>query len=820
MAALTPRRWQAASAHLDRVLDAPPAERAATLAELRALDPLVAADVEALLADHDRLSTSRFLEDGPDMVPGVASLAGMTVGAYTLVSPVGDGGMGSVWLAERSDGRFEGRAAVKLLNAALVGRAGEERFRREGTILARLDHPHIARLIDAGVSAIGRPYLVLEHVNGQHIDQYCDARQLSVSARLRLFLDVLAAVGHAHANLIVHRDLKPSNVLVTDAGQVKLLDFGIAQWLETEAETGEAAVLPRDPGGLTPKYAAPEQLGGRVITTSADVYSLGVLLYVLLTGCHPTGSGTLSPTELVRMILHVEPPLASSAATDPKRRRVLAGDLDAIIAKALKKSPGERYGSVAAFADDLQRYLRHQPISARADTFVYRAGRFSRRHWRPLGAALAVLLAVAALTAYYTVQLRRARDAAELQARKASRISELLTGLLTGADPYRTPDAKEVTVRGLLDAGAARVTADLADQPELQADMMTVIGRVYQRMGLLAQAQPLLERALAFGRASFGTDHPQVAQSLNDLGVLHRERGDVAGARPLLEECLAIRRRVLGPSHPDVAITLVELARVYTDQGLLDESEPLIRQALEIRTTVLGPRHRETATSTNELALLLWDRGQLDEAETLFAKNLQTNIALLGDGHISVAVSRANLALVVNAKGRHAEAEVLFRQALQANLNTVGRMHPSTAIAFNNLSYPVLALGRTDEAVALVEEALSIAKSVMGVEHTRYATFEVTLGRAYLMRHDARRAEPLLRHALAFREKTLPASDWRIAQARSVLGGILLDQKRYTEAESLLLLARDGLKPVPGPQANEAAANAERLKVLSRTFGR
>lgn len=816
MSAMTPQRWQAASQHLDRLLDVDSLTRREALDALRVEDPLVAADVEALLADHEAANAARFLEDGHHVVPDVMSLAGAVVGAYTLVSPIGQGGMGSVWLAERSDGRFEGRAAVKLLKAALLGRAGEERFIREGTILARLDHPNIARLIDAGVSAIGQPYLVLEHVEGRQIDQYCDEERLSIPARLRLFLDVLAAVAHAHANLIVHRDLKPSNVLVTPTGQVKLLDFGIAKWLEAEAGSVGPAMLSQDPGGMTPRYASPEQLTGGVITTAADVYALGVLLYTLLSGKHPVGAETTSQEELVKAIVVDDPRLASSAAIDTKRRDVLAGDLDAILTKALKKAPQDRYGSVAAFAADVRRYLDHQPISARPDVFAYRAGKFMRRHWRPLVAAVVVVIGAAGMTSYYTAQLRRTRDLAELQARKASRISELLTGLLTASDPYRTPDAQEPTVRNLLDAGAERVSKDLADQPDLQAEMLTVMGRVYQRMGLHAQAQPLLERALTLGRTAFGGDHAVLAQSLNDLGVLHRERGDVAGARPLLEECLAMRRRVLGPRHPDVAITLVELARDYKDLGRLDESEPLIREALDIRRAVFGERHRETATSTNELALFLWDRGQLDEAEQLFTSNLKTNIELLGATHVSVAVSYSNLALVINDKGRPAEAEKLFRQALAIHLNNpaVGRQHPSTAITLNNLSYPVLAQGRIDEAATLLEEAVAIATVVFKPDHPRLVQFQMNLGRAYLMRHEPRRAEALLRRAVEQRSATLPPTDWRVAQAQSLLGGALLELKQFARAEQFLLKAREHLKPIAGAQDRERRANDERLRAL------
>src|SRR5262249_5591162 len=304
----------------------------------------------------------------------------------------------SVWLARRCDGRFEGRAAVKFLNIALVGGAGEDRFKREGSFLARLAHPHIAHLIDAGTSATGQPYLILEYVEGQQIDWYCDQKAFEVDARIQLFLEVLAAVAHAHANLIVHRDIKPSNVLVNTEGRVKLLDFGIAKLLEAETTLGEATALTREGGrALTPAYAAPEQVTGDAITTATAVYALAVLLYLLLTGKHPAESSLHSPAGLMKAIVETEAPRPSDVqGLSKKRRRVLRGDLDTIVIKALKKNPAERYPSVTAFAEDLRRYLGHQTISARPDTLAYRTVRFVRRYRVPVAAAAVVIASLAA----------------------------------------------------------------------------------------------------------------------------------------------------------------------------------------------------------------------------------------------------------------------------------------------------------------------------------------------------------------------------------------------------------------------------------------
>ena len=836
MGAMDSGRWLRASGHLDRVLELSLQEREACLATLRAEDPESAADVAALLDEHRRLSAEGFLDSAPPIRPLEPALAGVTIGAYTLVAPIGHGGMGSVWLASRSDGRFEGQAALKLLNAALVGRGGEERFKREGTILARLTHPHIARLIDAGVSNTGQPYLVLEYIDGRHIDRYCDEERLGIDARIRLLLDVQAAVAHAHANLIVHRDLKPSNVLVTATGQVKLLDFSIAKPIEEDAPG--ATMLTHEAGAaMTPKYAAPEQVTGGAITTATDVYALGVLLYELLSGHHPAGTAPKSPSEFVKAVTETEPirlsaavssadsadttALALKRATTPDRlRRLLQGDLETILGKALKKDPLERYPSVAEFADDLRRYIDHQPISARPDTVTYRAAKFVRRHWRSVAAVALAAVVVLGVIGFYAARLASERDRARLEAEKASRVSELLTRLLTGADPYRDPDAKEPTVQNLLDIGAERVTKELGDQPELQAEMLALIGRTFERMGVLPKALPLLEQSLAIGRRALGPEHVRIAQSLNNLGVLQREMGNLAAAEPLLKESLVMRRRLLGSFDKDVAVTLVELARVLKDRGRADESEAPTREALAIRKKIFGDEHRETATSKSELGLLLWERGELAEAEQLFRENLATSQRLLGADHPNATAAKSSLALVLRDKGDPAAAEPLFREALDANRRTLGNQHPDSAVALNNLAISVELQGRLEEAQGMFEQALQITRPQLTDEHPRVAVFMLNLARVQVERGRGAEAEPALRQVLKTRERILPPGHWRIAQAQSLLGASLMAQKRFAEAEPMMVAAAAGLKPLRGQQAREHVANRARLVTLYEKLGR
>jgi eukaryotic-like serine/threonine-protein kinase len=837
MGAMDSRRWLRASGHLDRVLELPPQARDACVAALREEDPESAADLAVLLEDYRRLTEEGFLESAPPMQPRELPLAGVTIGAYTLVSRIGRGGMGTVWLASRSDGRFEGQAALKLLNAALVGHGGEARFKREGTILARLTHPHIARLIDAGVSDTGQPYLVLEHINGRHIDRYCDDERLGIDARVRLFLDVQAAVAHAHANLIVHRDLKPSNVLVTARGEVKLLDFSIAKLIQDDEQPAQTLLTDGTGSAMTPKYAAPEQVSGGAITTATDVYALGVLLYELLTGHHPAGGAPKSPSEFVKAVTELEPirlsaaverdapaaaeAIASQRATTPERlRRVLRGDLETILGKALKKNPSERYPSVAEFADDLRRFIDHQPIAARPDTLGYRTAKFARRHWRSLTIGAAVILLFAGMIGFYGARLAAERDYARVQAEKASKLSALLTRLLTGADPYRNPDNRDLTVQSLLDATAERVAKELGDQPEAQAEMFTVLGRTYERMGLLAKALPLLEQSVTIGRRAFGPQHARVAQSLNDLGVLQRELGNPAAAEPLLAESLALRRQLLGNDDKDVAVTLVELARVRRDLGHGQASEAPIREALRIRKQLFGDEHRETATSKNELGLLLLDRGELAEAEPLLRENVATSERLLGADHPNVAAAKASLAEVLLAKNDIAGAEKLLRESLAVRRVVFGEHHPAYAAALNNLANVLEAQGRLGEAEPLFDEGLRVDVSQLGTDRPRSIALMLNLARVQIARGRGAATEAALRHVLSVRRRMLDDGDWRVAQASSLLGASLLAQRRYAEAEPLMLAAWRGLKPLPGPQDRERVANRLRLVALYERLGR
>ena len=751
---------------LDRALELAPAERAVWLAELRRATPADARELECLLAAESALDAAGFLDTGAGPLAGQTgpgaprpdtALAGWQLGGWTLARPLGQGGMGTVWLARRSDGRFEGSAAVKLLNLALLDRVGAARFQREGTVLARLNHPNIARLLDAGVTPGGQPYLVLEYVEGERLDRWCDGRRLGPEARLQLFLDILQAVAHAHANLIVHRDLKPSNILVTPAGTVKLLDFGIAKLLEGDGGEGTSTTLTDAAGrALTPEYAAPEQVTGGAITVATDVYSLGVLLYLLLAGRHPTGQGSRSAAEHLRHVVETDPPRLSTAAGNadalassvPRLRRLYAGDLDNILAKALKKRPEERYTSIGAFADDLQRYLRHQPVSARRDSFGYRAAKFVRRNRLPLGLAAAAALALSTAA----VRERQLRGRAEAEARKAVAVREYLVSVFGAADPYAAPgdSAGGITARSLLDRGVERIDTALADQPEVRTELRGALGRVYRNLGVYDRAADQLARTLRERRALHGGSDSSVAEAMDQLGLVKVQQGDLAAGDSLLTGALDLRRRLLGTDRDATAESLEHLAELRLKRDDFAGAEPLLREALGIQSRLHGDSSLAVATAKLALADLLRVKGASADAMGLYREAVAIRERRLGENHPLTAEAVGSMGSAVEALGQHAEAERLFRRMIASQRRAFGDWHPVLASSLNALGQMIYKAGdRAEEADSLLHEALAINRRALGENHPAVADNIGNLAIIARDRGDLAEAERLLRQGLA-----------------------------------------------------------------------
>ncbi len=505
------------------------------------------------------------------MLAEVSSEQGeLQLGAYTLETPLGQGGMGSVWLARRSDGRYEGRAAVKLLNAALVGRPAEQRFVREGSVLARLRHPHIAQLTDAGISPRGQPYLVLEYVEGERIDAYAVRRGLGIEARVRLFLDVVSAVSHAHTQLIVHRDLKPSNILVTADGTVKLLDFGIAALLGDGA--GE---MTRELGSmLTPEYAAPEQLLGQQVTTATDVHALGLVLFVLLVGQHPFASNGTASAALARATLSQDAPPLSTLTSDARRRRLLRGDLENIVAKALKKEPAERYAGADALAQDLERFLAHQPVSARPDSVSYRLGRFVRRNRGTVAAGAAtalVLVAAAVVTTVEMIDVKRQRDEAIFQAKRAEYQAGFADQILSEVGS----DGQPITVRGLIGKAVEVLDRNYGQDPEFAVGLLVNVSGRYMDLGDTRAEHASLVKAEALARKLGDPDliaHVQCNTVETELALGEPERAnermrDGLANLARVADAGALRRTECGLAHARLLWSQNQLARAIEESS-------------------------------------------------------------------------------------------------------------------------------------------------------------------------------------------------------------------------------------------------------------
>ncbi|MGH7575644.1 MAG: protein kinase domain-containing protein, partial [Longimicrobiales bacterium] len=692
------QRWAQIQALFLAALDHAPDERADFLEQECAGDRELAQDVAALLDCHaeDRALAieDRFLVDESGaLADGDADpLVNASLGPYRVSRRIGRGGMGEVYLAAR-DEPYRQEVAVKVVRLGVHEPETARRFRAERQILARLAHPHIARLLDGGVTGDGRPYLVMEHVVGSPITEYCDERRLTIPERLRLFRTVCDAVQFAHRNLIVHRDVKPSNVLVTEDGEVKLLDFGIAKLLEPEpeerAETQTALRL------MTPDYAAPEQVRGDPVTTATDVYALGALLYELLTGHHPHRFVTRAPSEIERVICD-EPPAwpsavvsttwdarsagddAPAAAITPDRvshergtqtarlRRTLEGDLDNIIIMALRKEPDRRYASAAQLVEDVERYLDGQPVIARKDTIGYRVRKFVRRHRAAVAGAAGVFTLVLGFGVAMTLQadaLALERDRAQLEADKATQVAEFLEELFEAPDPF-APSADRLDtlrVRALLVQGTEKVRTELETQPLVQAQLFTVLGSVFQSLGDLDAAQPLLEEALAIREGAHGGTHLETAASQHELAMLWNAMGRYAEADSILRNALATRSTLLGAEHIEVASSLTALATALRDQGDYDGADSLYHHALAIRRRLLGAEHLDVATSLNYLSTFYYQRGDYAAADSLVREALALRRRLLGAEHPEVAMTMVQLATISGERIDPGEAESLYR---------------------------------------------------------------------------------------------------------------------------------------------------------------
>ena len=919
---MSPDEWKRVQRLFHDALDRPPEVRAEFL-DNTCEDPDLRAQVDALLeadeGEAKRLDVPITGDLEADARPGTS------IGPYAIRKEIGRGGMGRVFLAERED--VGSRVALKLVRSAMAAPEHVERFLVERRILARLEHPNIARLLDAGVTPDDTPFFAMEYVEGETITAYCDRRQLSVNERLELFATVGQAVAHAHQNLVVHRDLKPSNVFVSEDGRVKLLDFGIAKMLDADAP----GLTATGRNVMTPGYAAPEQVRGEAITTATDVYAMGVVLYELLTGLRPHSDESSGPYEMERNVLETDPRppsevvgtatrgRASGAATvtdasqDSKKtgtdatgtdatgtdatgtdatgadatgttdiatarsttvanlRRALRGDIDTIVLKALRREPDRRYDSAAQFVDDIRRVLDGRPVSARPDTFRYRARTLVRRHKLGVGAAVAVLLSLVIGLGAAIWQGQRARaaqaeaEAAREQVEEELAKSEAVTGFLV--DLFQASDPEEnigldLTARTLLQRGEERVDT-LTEQPLVRAELQNVIGQVYTDLGDYERADRLLMKSLTTRREASG-DTREVADALFNLGVLRWRQSNFAEAEIVFREAYDIRKELYGTElHPDVAGALNALALSISKQGRLTEAVPMQERMMEI-SPQLEESEQWQAMSMNNLAVLYQNLERYGQAAPLAEEMLAFQQGLHDAPHPQIAMGLTNLGSILTDALRAEEAIPHLREALAMRKTIYDADHPEIASAYHNLAEATFRAGQMEAADSLFGVAIEKKATALGTDHAGYGDVLQDYGLYLRDAGQRERARDTLTVALQVRESIAGANLTRVARTlaaiasldlaeetaasardaesrlrraasifaerfdephpfsyviRSRLGRALLLQQRYDAAEPELRAAYRGLEGVTGAPSLDRPATADALATLYAATG-
>ena len=761
-------------------------------------------------------------------------MEGDRIGPYRVLRTLGVGGMGEVYLAERADAEFDQQVAIKVVFGGSLTRGVHSRIKIERQILAQLDHPNIAHLMDGGSLPDGTAYIVMEYVDGMPIDAYCDSNRLDIVARLKLFQTVCAAVHYAHQNLIVHRDLKPSNILVTADGVPKLLDFGIAKLLdERQAGHHTLAVTQADLRLMTPDHASPEQVRGQAITTSSDVYVLGVLLYKLLTGTGPFVIPSMRLTDIERAICEKDPPLPSQTVgsdsseetrgiTDARStsahrlRRTLRGDLDNIVIMAMRKEPERRYSSSQQMAADIQRYLDGKPVIARRDTLSYRSAKFVRRHWLPVtaGAGTAFLILAFATTTYVQSQriaaerdrVAEQRELADHERARAEEVSNFLVNLFKLSDPEENR-GNLVTARELLDSGAKRLRAGLQNQPATKAALLSTVGEVYDSLGQYQDALPILNESLTLQPPSH--DKSRI-NTLLELGRARIGAGDLSGAEQPLREALRLSQDTFGAASQESGSALWALGKLRQQQGQFTEAKDLYKRALAISETTLAPQ-TDVSAELDDLAQIYSREQQWGLAEQTYKRALDVDRRVLGEDHPRVAMHLHNLAVVAQNMGDLKLAESLYRRCNSTARACLRRPPSANGGSQGQLRFAAATRGTIGRGgAACCATWCRPTLSLYGPDHYKVGYARVSLA---MLLHDQGKlaaAESEFRQALAIYDKSLPANHQYRASALMHFARLLVDRGKPDEA---LAMSDQSIKiwTATSPAASPSTAQAHAI---------
>jgi len=852
---MEPQRWRQIEELFHSALECEPAHRSAFLDTACAADASLRQEVDSLLLSYEKGSFT----ETPAFAEGIRlleeneshSMVGRNIGPYKVICELGRGGMGAVYLASRADQAFEKQVAIKLIKRGLDTEDVIRRFRAERQILASLDHPNITRLLDGGTTDDGLPYFVMEYIQGEPIDKYCDARELTITDRLKLFQSVCAAVQYAHQNLVIHRDIKPGNIFVTAEGVPRLLDFGIAKLLAADPDASARTITLARP--MTPESASPEQVRGGGITTATDIYSLGVLLYALLTGHRPYRLSGKTSQELELAICDQQPEKPSAAidrledsvagnpitpqsvsetreGTPEKLRRRLAGDLDNIVLMALRKEPERRYSSVEQFSEDIRRHLEGLPVHAHPDSWRYRTGKFVRRRRAAVIAAALILLSLVGgivATSWQARAARAERDRAQLEKAKADRINAFLQDMLgfsdTRSGSANTKKGHDATLADMLDVAGPRAETELNDQPAVKAEILRTIGMAYTIQPRFDLAEHYLRDALATDLAFYGPDHQDTARTMYELGVTLGNKGDYPGAEKLFRQSVAIYQKHANDPNLNVANfaeTLNSLGLILLRvKGQIQEAESVWLQALSFSPRLTGKDRALVASTQNFLAALHADHGEYQEAESWARKALE-EFQKLGNERFQLAETEVNLGAILRTTGQYPEAERMLQDGLAMYRQLLGEQHPSVAYAWVHLGHLHYLEGNYPEAETEARKSLAIYEATLPKGHGALSSPYTLLGLILNKTGRSAEAEPMLRHALELRTKLLPKGHYLTAYTQGALGECLTTEKRYAEAEPLLLESYSTLKSVQGDHSPPTLDAARRLVTLYQSWGK
>lgn len=796
---MEPAKWQRLQEMFHAAADLPPSQQREYLQSACDGDDALINQVLSML-EQDANGSSLLDRDLAEIAHDAVAVETVTpshkhFGRYRTLRVLGEGGMGTVYLAERPD--LSNQVAIKILRDAWLSPARRERFVFEQRTLARLNHPSIARLYDADSTPDGSPYFVMEFVEGVPLIEYCQSHSLTVPDRLKLFRDIGEAVVYAHQHAVIHRDLKPSNILVKDDGTVRLLDFGIAKHLETMGEAVEQTMT-----GLrlmTPAYASPEQIRGEQLGVQTDVYSLGVILFQLLTDKLPYELANRTPAEAEKIVTKQEAVKPSTVAQHSAEysdapnnfaalSRSARTDLDVLCLTALHKDKLRRYASVEALVRDVDHFLKQEPLEARADTAGYRIGKFVARNTTAVAATAGGLALLAGLIIFFTVRLTKTRNAALAEAARTQRVQSFMVNLFRGGDEAAGP-SDDLRVVTLLDRGVQE-TQSLGTDPEVQAELYGALGVIYQKLGKFDRADALLANALNERRRIYGPDNRFVAESLTATALLRSNQAKFDESEKLAREGLAMSKRHLPPTHPEVARATFALGKILEDRGQYDASFPVLEEAVRLQSGPMGVS-ADLAASLSELANSHFYAGHYDISQSLNERALAINRQLHGDRHPLIADTLINLGAIQFQKGNYVECEKYNRQALDVTRAWYGNSHPETADAMTILGQSLTYQKRFDEAAELLKQSLGILERVYGPTHPRVAFALNELGNVAVRQLKLDEAEADFSRAESIYRKVHPDGHYLIGLMQVNIAGVYMERKKFEHAETLY---RDALK--------------------------